>query len=329
MKRRMFRVVATPLVSAALLVHGSSPGSAHTADSPFWVDPDTRAARQAVAWENRGRSGDAELLWRIAQQPSATWLTGGETEARVRRITEAAAAQNRVPVLVTYNIPHRDCGRYSSGGASDAAAYRAYIAAFAAGIGDRKAVVVVEPDAVAQMATECEAAYADLETDRLQLLKEAVRKLKSLPGTRVYVDAGNPGWIPDPARVAGALRVAGVKEADGFALNVSNFHTTRENEDYGDRLSTLLGGAHYVIDTSRNGNGAWSNPPGGDRETWCNPPGRALGTPPTTRTADPRVDAYLWVKRPGESDGTCRGAPPAGHFWTPYALGLAARAAVR
>ncbi len=37
------------------------------------------------------------------------------------------------------------------------------------------------------------------------------------------------------------------------------------------------------------------------------PPGRALGETPTTKTADPLVDAYLWVKRPGESDGECKG----------------------
>jgi endoglucanase len=35
------------------------------------------------------------------------------------------------------------------------------------------------------------------------------------------------------------------------------------------------------------------------------------------------VDAYLWVKQPGASDGTCRaGAPPAGHWWPEYALQL-------
>lgn len=324
LKSRRFRAIAGPLVCATLLVHGS-PGPAHADDSPFWVDPDSRPAQQAVSWENMGRWTDAALLRRIAQQPTATWLTEADPEARVRRITEAAAGRGRVPVLVAYDIPHRDCGRYSSGGAASADAYRTWIERFAAGIGDRRAVVVLEPDAVAHMVTGCESAYTDPETDRLQLLKHAVRKLGSLPGTRVYLDAGNPGWIPDPARVAGALSVAGVAEADGFALNVSNFRTTEENETYGDRLSARLGGAHYVIDTSRNGKGPWPSSVG-DQESWCNPPGRALGTPPTTRTDNARVDAYLWVKRPGESDGSCRGAPRAGEWWSAYALDLAARA---
>ncbi|MYR13850.1 endoglucanase, partial [Streptomyces sp. SID724] len=49
--------------------------------------------------------------------------------------------------------------------------------------------------------------------------------------------------------------------------------------------------------------------------------------PPTTDTGDDRLDAYLWIKRPGDSDGTCRGGPPAGDWWPEYALGLARRAA--
>ncbi|XIE81958.1 glycoside hydrolase family 6 protein [Streptomyces sp. SBR177] len=55
-------------------------------------------------------------------------------------------------------------------------------------------------------------------------------------------------------------------------------------------------------------------------------PGRALGVPPTDRTGDELVDAYLWIKRPGDSDGTCRGGPAAGTWWPDYALGLARRA---
>jgi len=77
-----------------------------------------------------------------------------------------------------------------------------------------------------------------------------------------------------------------------------------------------------VIDTSRNGLG-----PTADNQ-WCNPAGRALGARPTTATGDPLVDAYLWIKSPGESDGACNGAPAAGVWWADYALGLAQRSAI-
>jgi endoglucanase len=90
---------------------------------------------------------------------------------------------------------------------------------------------------------------------------------------------------------------------------------------YGDRLARLLGRKHYVIDTSRNGLG-----PATGEEYWCNPPGRALGQRPTTNTTSSLADAYLWVKLPGESDGTCKGGPRSGTWWPEYALGLAERA---
>ena len=34
------------------------------------------------------------------------------------------------------------------------------------------------------------------------------------------------------------------------------------------------------------------------------------------------IDAYLWIKDPGASDGACRGGPPAGQFWPAYAAAL-------
>jgi endoglucanase len=110
----------------------------------------------------------------------------------------------------------------------------------------------------------------------------------------------------------------GIENADGFALNVSNFETTQDNMEYGTKISQLLGGKHFVIDTSRNGLGS--------NGEWCNPPGRATGEKPTLSTGHPLVDAFLWVKVPGESDGTCRGGPRAGEWWPDYALGLIERA---
>ena len=71
---------------------------------------------------------------------------------------------------------------------------------------------------------------------------------------------------------------------------------------------------HFVIDTSRNGQGPWtpttSHP---DARDWCNPPDRGLGFRPTADTGNALIDAYLWVKIPGESDGQCtRGPGPRG-----------------
>jgi endoglucanase len=46
-------------------------------------------------------------------------------------------------------------------------------------------------------------------------------------------------------------------------------------------MSYLVGGKHFIIDTSRNGLG-----PAPDG-SWCNPPGRALGPKPTADTGFP------------------------------------------
>ncbi|MBH1934447.1 glycoside hydrolase family 6 protein [Streptomyces sp. AV19] len=305
-------------------VQADATGAGSAPPSPFWVEPLGRAARQAHVWQERGREDDADALRRISGQPTAVWLTGDDPHDQAEEVTRAAARAGRVPLLVAYNIPHRDCGLYSSGGAPDADAYREWVARAVEGIGPRRAWVVLEPDAIAHLASGC-VSPAEVAQERPELLAEAVRAFKALPRTAVYLDAGNAGWISDQPRLADLLRRSGVEEADGFALNVSNFHTTPVTREYGGRLSALLGGAHYIIDTSRNGNGPLPPTPG-DGESWCNPPGRALGAPPTTVTGDPLVDALVWVKRPGESDGACRGAPPAGHWWAEYALGLATTA---
>ena len=284
----------------------------------LFVDPDSPARVQADAWR-ASRPDDAALLDRIAERPQAEWLGdwSGDVGAAVAGRVAAARAAGAVPVLVAYDIPGRDCsGGQSSGGAADAAAYRAWIDDFAGGIGDARVVVILEPDALADMDCLDEAG----QQERLGLLAAAVSRIAAHPGALVYLDAGNPSWHP-AAEMARRLAAAGVARARGFSLNVSNFQTTAANLAYGRALSRLVGDRPFVIDTSRNGAG-----PSHDG-AWCNPPGRALGEPPTTHTGETGVDAYLWVKRPGESDGACQGGPPAGQWWADYALGLARRAA--
>ncbi|QID36499.1 glycoside hydrolase family 6 protein [Streptomyces albus] len=290
--------------------------------APYWVDPRSDAARQAAAYRADGDSERAAHMDRIARQPAATWIGPDDPRGRTERVTKAAAGAGRSALLVLYNVPHRDCGQYSKGGAQNAAAYRQWLGEVTEGIGGRAATVIVEPDAVAHaVAGDC-AEQPDAE-ERYGLLDEAVTRLKRLPRTTVYLDAGNPDWIRDAGALVEPLRRSGIASADGFSLNVSNYQTTASNIAYGKELSPKVGNKPFVIDTSRNGNGPAS---GGGGQAWCNPPGRALGEAPTVRTGHRLVDAYLWIKRPGESDGECRGGPRAGHWWPSYALDLARRA---
>ncbi|MDQ2836503.1 MAG: glycoside hydrolase family 6 protein [Actinomycetota bacterium] len=294
--------------------------------STLWVDPANPAAKARTSLLGQGRAADAAQLSKIASQPTATWLTGDAdtSVATVTRVIGAATAVHQLPVFVTYYLPDRDCGGYSAGGAASAAQYQAWVRAVAAALGAQQAMVIVEPDGVAMAASKsCAAATA---SGHDALLSYAVTTLARQPKARVYLDAGNAGWVANQASLLAHLRASGLNSAAGFALNVSNFRTLGDSLGYGNRLSALAGGAHYLVDTSRNGAGPLPAGSGYRGPSWCNPPGRALGRAPSTRTGQPLVDAYLWVKYPGASDGSCGlGYPAAGTFWTDYALGLAQR----
>jgi endoglucanase len=290
------------------------------ADRPAFADPASPVAEAARAATAAGRTADAALLAKAASGGGARWLGPADGTAAVRAYADTARAAARTPVLVTYAIPDRDCGNHSAGGFATGAEYRAWVDAVAAGLTGARAVVVVEPDALLHL-DRC----GD-RTERLALLAYSVGAFVTA-GAEVYLDAASSnsfGWSETHLRdMALRLRAAGVDRAAGFAVNVSNFQRTDHEVAYGRYLSALLGGRAFVVDTSRNGAGPLAGP---DGTVWCNPDGRALGTPPAATADGPHV-ANLWIKTVGRSDGTCGGGPAAGTYWEPYLLGLAARAA--
>jgi endoglucanase len=218
-----------------------------------------------------------------------------------------------VPILVAYNMTNRDCGGASAGGASSAEEYRSWIRNFAAGLGAGPSIVVLEPDALPHL-TDC--LTSAQQSERLSLISYAGQAIKAAgPHARLYYDIGHSNWL-SVSEAASRLRQAGATTyGDGIALNTSNYYKSSDEVAYGKQVLASLGVARMqmVVDTSRNGAG-----PAGAGE-WCDPAGRKLGTNPTTHTGDAKVAAFLWVKRPGESDG-CSG--PAGQFVpaTAYAL---------
>ena len=125
-------------------------------------------------------------------------------------------------MFVLYNIPNRDCGQYSKGGAVGGDAYQRWITGVRKGIGNHRAVAVLEPDALGLL-DKC-LSLADQKA-RLELLRFAVHELESTPGGAVYLDAGHDAWLP-PEDIAKRLKDAGIAEASGFALNTSNYRAT-------------------------------------------------------------------------------------------------------
>jgi endoglucanase len=302
-------IPANPITSSP-----ASTGAAGSAGDPFYVDPGSAAASEVSVLRAGGQTAQANQLQVIAGQPQAIWLTDDNSgsQAAVSAVVGTAAAAGKIPVLVTYNLPWRDCGSFSAGGASSPADYEGYIDAIVSGIGQRKVVMVIEPDAL----TELSCLPASEQQSYYQLLHYAALRLSTDANAAVYVDAGNVGWQPASVEAAGLNQVLAGTNAAGFAVNVSNFYSTAANVAYGTAISQATGGKHFVIDTSRNGGNVAAG-------LWCNPAGAALGQTPTTNTGNALVDADLWIKRPGESDGTCNGGPSAGAFWLTYALQLA------
>jgi endoglucanase len=287
------------------------PSSSDPLQGASFYGPNNPGAISTAAQWKTSRPADATNMQYIANNPTADWIGdwSGDPRTAVNNEVTAAAAAGKVAIVVAYNIPNRDCGQYSTGGAANETAYKTWIDGFAAGIGSRKTVVILEPDALAQL--------CDTTGERYRMLNYAVASLAKQTGALTYIDAGNASWL-SASEAASRLQQAGVANARGFSINVSNFIDTSTNETYGDQIAKSVN-KHYVIDTSRNGQSSPAN------NEWCNPDGRGLGKPATTATTSELADAYLWIKVAGESDGDCNGAPAAGTFMPDYALGLAQR----
>lgn len=361
--------------------------------------PNAGAIEQYLDLLRAHKFRDAARLALMESTPQAVWFTGGtpsEVRKSVKTTVKRAARSRSVPVLVAYNVPFRDCAGYSGGGALNTADYQAWIDGFAAGIGERKAIVVLEPDGVG-IIPYYQPIFGDMEwcqptivdddgntvaapgaspDERFAQLNYAVDTLAAkAPNALVYLDGTHSAWLGTP-EVADRLIKAGVKRARGFYLNVSNYQLTSDSVTYGTWISQIitasesapdwaydengrfhfdwvpsqydpdtdftevnyapefvasvteqvegyLNGAvastHFIIDTSRNGQGPLDTAPyalepynqpssvidGLDAGNWCNPRGAGLGLRPTLKTGVELLDAYLWVKIPGESDGSC------------------------
>jgi endoglucanase len=378
---RRFVSGATLLLISFAQAHAQS--KTLPANARFFIpQPPSGAVQQAESLLKQGKLKDALLIVAMETVPQAVWLTGGtpsEVSTTVASTLREAAFERAVPVLVLYNIPGRDCGSYSAGGAENTAEYEAWIDAIAAAIGSRKALIILEPDALADLPSDCgydptQVNVPQATADRYTQINYAVTTLEAGPETLVYIDAGNSHWQAVPI-MAQRLVTAGVQQAQGFFTNVSNFNLNNYESTYDtwvsdciafgqdqeqggwrlgnysycasqyysplgavdpDNIATWIytdqwyqqnmGAAvpttHFVVDTSRNGQGPLNasiyanapyNQPASAVQTltngsWCNPPARGLGTHPTANAGISLLDAYLWVKTPGQSDGTCDAA---------------------
>lgn len=283
------------------------------AANPFYADPVRQSVRSEKELMKNGRTDEAALLRNVTCYPVAVWLSGRpytETTATIKRTTSEAAQSGKIVVFAVYNVPDHHSATWHS--ALPNGDYGAWIEVVAEAIGPSRAWLILEPDALPMSMS-----LSELDrTKRISEIKAAVELLRTkAPNTRVYLDIGHSHWLT-PDEAATLLDRAGIETAHGFSLNVSNYQATEVVKNYGKQISNKVAGKSFIIDTARNGNGAAP-----DNE-WCNAKGRALGITSQMEESDPQVDAYLWIKPPGESDGTCNGGPTPGVFWLEYALDL-------
>jgi endoglucanase len=382
--------VAAAIVVAVLMGAigaGAAPRPLEPTTRFFVPAPNKGALAQVSDLLSQQQTADADRIRAMVETSHAVWFTGGtpaQVEREVRTTVNQARRQHSVAILVAYNTPFRDCGQYSAGGALNTADYLAWIDGFARGIADERAIVILEPDGLGIIPYNVdingvqEWCQSDLtgtgltpgqaNQARYDQIGGAVTRLEALPNVNVYLDGTHPAWL-GVGDIAERLVRAGVHDAQGFFLNVSNYQHTANAVQYGTWISgciasgnyagcpnqywnggpagtliasllgawtgvalspygiwsatstnpalntsgiearlTTPGTTHFVVDTSRNGLGPWTtSTPYPDKQDWCNPPGRGLGARPTAApvAGNSLVDAYLWVKVPGESDGSC------------------------
>jgi endoglucanase len=291
----------------------------------FFVDRQWGVASVAARQVRHRNPGAARKLEVIASQPEAkrfgTWTKDPQRE--VGAYLSRAHAQNAgaVPLMATYRLKHLQCGRVSDSPA-DEASYQRWYQQMAQGIGNARAVVFLEIDAL--ITTGC-LSHHGLQV-RLDEVRSAVDTLAALPHTVVYVDAGAADAFRS-ARMAKLLRIIDVAKIQGFFTNATHYDWTSKEIAYGAAISSKLGGTHFVVNTAVNGRGPLRphNRVKHGNEVRCNPSGRGLGPKPTgdVPPGHPGLDGFFWIGNPGRSTGACgHGDPPTGTFFLNYALML-------
>jgi cellulose 1,4-beta-cellobiosidase len=343
-------------------------------DVNFFLNPEYVENVEATA---KAFPSDAEAIRKVKQYPSGLWLdTIAHVEFIPKWLNEArkqqqASGKPTLSLFVVYNMPNRDCAAKSSAGElrldqNGATRYRneyiERIVTLLKAYPELPIVTIVEPDSLPNLATNMNLPSCKEAHDAyIELTAYAIQRLASLPNVSIYLDAAHAGWLGWNDNREKAVKVfkkvlklaGGVDMIRGFATNTSNY-THLYNRDgmameptdpcyneliYVKKLAVMLSDhgirdKGFIIDTGRNGKGGirkvWGH--------WCNIKGAGFGERPRA-APEPFVDAYFWVKPPGESDGTSdptqprfdaecasnesrEGAPQAGVWFQNYFLDL-------
>lgn len=259
-----------------------------------------------------------DLAWAIEVVEGysiSTWYTDREPEANKKKMLDSLITdcpeESRLTIVV-YGIPNKDChGNYSSDGSvKDTATYETFLSDLTTAMGTRKTLYIVEPDSVGLLAEKdgcgAEAGYE-------KHLQIAIEALSKNPNAELYLDVGywtidSDEQLPTVVKIVKNLSKSGTLK--GISLNTSNYRSNKELSELCAKFQKAVGSTEMncIADTSRN----YLEP---TTKEWCNVLPSGIGVPPTSDTDFPNLGYYMWIKRPGESDGTCNGGPDAGKFF--------------
>ena len=314
------------------------------AGAQLYVNPDYAAE---VDTSIAADPADAAQLAKMKTYSTAIWLDSIAKVARVGAYLDDAAKQQAASgkpvttVFVIYDLPGRDCHANASNGelslsAGDQSRYKSeYIDAIAAAFAahpNQRIVGIVEPDSLPNLATNMsDPRCAAADSIYRDSVAYAIKKLAAANAS-LYIDAAHSGWLGWPNNLTASATIfsqvlqaaGGADKIRGFATNVANYSVLNETPEqfdyqgnpchdeltYAQKLGQALAAAgisnkSFLIDTSRNGRGDIRQQWG----SWCNVHGAGIGARPVADPA-PGIDAYYWVKPPGESDGTADSAAP-------------------
>jgi endoglucanase len=283
---------------------------------------------------------EVQLLEKIAVEPDANRFSlysgGGGPGAifgQVQKIFchNMSADPGAIPIITTYFLYQAGYCESKREILDHRGAFERQINEMAEGIARRPAVMLLELDAIG--ASKCMQATGALPYWEADMRYE-IQKVSALPHTVVYIEGGYAD-SNSPRYTAKVLNAVGVRGIEGFWTNDTHEDWTINEIRWGQKVSRMTHGAHFIVNTATNGQGPLvpaSRVKSGN-EVLCNAPGRGIGPLPTTDPIDPRtnrsfadVDAFLWTAPPGNSSGSCNGGPPSGTFWVAKALDLSERA---
>ncbi|KAF8674676.1 Glycosyl hydrolases family 6 [Rhizoctonia solani] len=314
------------------------------AGKTFYKSPHFRASVEAeiTRLNADGKTELAAKAAKVAEVPVFIWISDTAAVSTISGYLKDAAAiqkstgKKQIVQLVVYNLPDRDCSAKASDGEfhldnAGEARYEAYIKAVASQLQrypEVSVAVSLEPDSIGNLVTNLSVPKCGNAAPAHKRLLGLAISLLQLPNVSLYLDGAHAGWLGWPDNLAPTASVLAEilnnakarnpkSTVRGLVTNVSNYNGLGNQEQQGrdelkyiNDLAPLLTAAgypaHFLVDQGRSGNQEAARD-GGD---WCNFKYAGFGPRPSATTPSSLIDAIVWVKPGGESDGTSDPASP-------------------